>query len=459
MIPCIAIVGRPNCGKSTLFNRLIGRRKAIVEDMPGVTRDRNEGVARWKDGRMFRLVDTGGYEPGARDFLPAEVHRQVESAVKQAHVVIFLLDGQSEPLPLDASMARILRRAHKHVYCVANKVDGESHELDAMAFHRLGFDEVHTISALHGRGVDDLINLILDNLEKSGQASAPGEDAGEAEQGAPRIAVVGKPNAGKSTLVNQLAGASRMIVSDIPGTTRDAVEIPFSSGGREYILVDTAGIRRKRSIKESVEVFSVQRAFQAIEYADAAILMFDATQGLTDQDEHIAGRIHEAGKAAVVFANKWDAMPEGVNEKHFIADTKRKLKFLDYAPVLRGSAQQKKGLRTLMKEMGRVLENRSRVIQTSELNKVIELIQQQHPPSFYKDRRVKLYFAAQVGVNPPVFQIKTNYPKGVHFSYERYVINAIRKQFGLDGTPIKVVFKPKNAPRYQADNPERTAIG
>ncbi len=433
--PVVAIVGRPNVGKSTLFNRIVGRNLAIVEAVPGVTRDRNYTDAEW-DGRAFHLVDTGGFEPVTSDPMFRKMRDQTTLAIEEADIIIFLMDGRDGLVPADYEVAQRLRAAAKPVLYAVNKVDGERHEALLPDFYRLGVDAVLPLSAKHGPGFSDL----MDELAKL--LPGPAGPEAEAQPAVPRIAIIGRPNVGKSSFVNSLLGEDRMIVSPLAGTTRDAVDSVYTYYGRQYILVDTAGIRSRGRISQGVEKFSVMRAMKGVDRCDVALVLLDASEGVTEQDERIAGLAHEEGKGIILVLNKWDLV--GDREEaygKFMDEVRFRLKFAAYAPVLTVSAVTRQRVTKVFEEIDRIVAERDRRVPTAELNRVLDRLAARHEPPLYRGRRVKYFYATQVGTRPPTFVVFVNYPEGVHFSYLRYIENNLREAFGFHGTPIRIYAK------------------
>ncbi len=442
--PVVAIVGRPNVGKSTLFNRIVGRNLAIIEDMPGVTRDRNYSEAAW-EGRPFLLVDTGGFEPESEDAMYLKMREQTTLAIEEADYILFLMDGQQGLLPADTEVAQRLRAAGKPVLYAVNKVDGERHEGLLSEFYRLGVDRLFPLSAQHGQGFSDLMDALLAYLP------ATEEENGGAARPMPRIAVIGRPNVGKSSFVNALTGEDRMIVSPVSGTTRDSVDSLYRYYGREYVLVDTAGIRSRGRISQGVEKYSVMRAMKSVGRCDVALVLLDASEGVTEQDERIVGLAHEEGKGVIIVLNKWDLVEDKEKAfKKFQEDVRHRLKFADYAPVLTISAATRQRITNVFKEIDRVIEQREQRIPTGELNRLCERLTGAHEPPLYRGRRVKYFYLTQVGVRPPTFVAFVNYPEGVHFSYLRYLENGLRDAFGFQGTPIRI-----HARRRREERPSR----
>ncbi len=431
--PTIAIVGRPNVGKSTLFNRLVGGRRAIVDDLPGVTRDRIYGVTEWR-GRHFAVVDTGGFEPAASDPLIAQVEAQARVAIEEADCVFFLVDGQAGLNPADAAFARILREeAARPVLLVVNKVDSLRAEPGAAEFYRLGFERLFPVSAEQGLGVGELLDAAVALLP---QAATPPE-----ETGAITVAVVGRQNVGKSSLVNRLLGLPRVIVSPEPGTTRDAVDTPLTVAGRPYVLVDTAGIRAKRKVGYRVEAYSVLRALRSIDRCDVAILVLDATAGAVEQDQKIAAYAAEAGCGLILAVNKWDVAPRGAAGDQFALELPAKFQYCDFAPIVTCSALTGLRVSRLFPLVARVAAERERRIGTGELNRVLAEIVERLPPPTYKGRPVKIRYVTQSSTRPPTFIFFTNLPRGLSPSYRRFLAHRLRERYGFAGTPIRLLFR------------------
>jgi len=442
--PIVAIVGRPNVGKSTLFNRIIGRELAIVEDMPGVTRDRNYAEAEWEHKR-FLLVDTGGFEPKSDDPMYSKMRDQTTLAIEEADIIIFLMDCRQGLLPADVEVAQRLRASGKPVIYAVNKVDGERHEALIPDFYRLGTEALFTVSAQHGQGFSDL----MDELSRFLPEPVLNPEKQETEP-LPRIAIIGRPNVGKSSFVNALLGADRMIVSPAAGTTRDAIDTVYQYYGKKYILVDTAGIRSRGKISQGVEKYSVMRAMKSIGRADVALVLIDSVEGITEQDERIVGLAHEAGKGIIIVLNKWDLLTDKEERyKQFIAAVQQRLKFADYAPVLTISAVTRQRVTKVFAEIDKVMEETRRRVPTSELNKIFEKLVAGHEPPLYRGKRVKYYYITQVGIKPPTFIVFANYPLGVHFSYIRYIENGLRQSFGFFGTPVRVFAKRRREEQHR----------
>ena len=428
-VPIVAIVGRPNVGKSTLFNRLVGGRRAIVDDMPGVTRDRLYGDCEWR-GRQLVLVDTGGFEPDAIGIM-VQVRAQAEHAVAEADVIVFLVDAREGLSPADVEVAGLLRRAAtKPILLAVNKVDSAGQESLAAEFHRLGFDPLFPVSAEQGQGIGELLDAVVDRLPEAPPAEAP--------SGAITVAIVGRPNVGKSSLLNCILGAERVVVSPEPGTTRDAIDTRFSYEGREYVLVDTAGIRAKGRLGRSVERYSVSRALAAIRRADVALIVLDGAEGVTVQDTKIGGEAHAAGCATILVVNKWDlraGQREAVGE--FGGDLRDKFKYLAYAPVSFVSALSGLRVMELFPKIDEVAAARAYRVPTPELNAVMREAVSRRPPAAERGRPVRIRYATQVAIKPPTFLIFST-ASTLHFSYQRYLENCLRRAFGFPGTPLRV---------------------
>ncbi|NLF28334.1 MAG: ribosome biogenesis GTPase Der [Clostridiales bacterium] len=438
--PLVAIVGRPNVGKSTFFNKMAGRRIAIVEDTPGVTRDRVYADCEWQN-RKFTLIDTGGIDPNSDDPLLIQMRRQAEIAIETCDAILFFVDGKQGMTADDETVADLLRRSGKPVMLVVNKIDSVGRLNDVYDFYQLGIGDPIGISSVNLLNFGDLLEELMKLLPES-------DEDGE-EKDAVQIAVVGKPNVGKSSLVNRLLGEERVMVSDIAGTTRDAIDTRFKDGDDEFVIIDTAGIRRKRSIEyQSLERFSVVRALAAIDRCDVAILLIDATEGVTEQDAKIAGYIDEQGKAAILCVNKWDALEKetGTLEK-YVKDVREELKFMAYAPVLFISALTGQRTNRVLDMVRSVYRQASRRITTGVLNDVMADAQAALQPPSTSGRRLKIYYATQQGVRPPTFVMFINDAELMHFSYERYLENQFRKAFGFEGTPLRFVLREREKGR------------
>ncbi len=434
--PIVAVVGRPNVGKSTLFNALAGRQIAIVKDTPGVTRDRIYADASWLD-RSFTLVDTGGIEPESKDQILTSMREQAEIAIETADVIIFVVDVRQGLVDADSKVADMLRRSRKPVVLAVNKVDSFSkYEADVYEFYNLGIGDPHPISAASRLGLGDMLDEVIRYF--------PPEKEEEEEDDRPRIAVIGKPNVGKSSLINKLCGSERSIVSDIAGTTRDAIDTVVQYQGREYVFIDTAGIRRKSRIKEDLERYSIIRAVSAVERANIVILMIDASEGVTEQDAKIAGIAHERGKGVIIAVNKWDSVEK--NDKTIYSYTNKirdTLAYMPYAELLFISVKTGQRLTKLYDTIDMVIQNHSLRVGTGVLNEILsEAVALKQPPSD-KGKRLRLYYITQVAVKPPTFVIFVNDKELAHFSYVRYIENKIREAFGFRGTPIRIIIRER----------------
>ena len=449
MIPTIAIVGRPNVGKSTLFNRIVGSRRAIVGDEPGITRDRLYGQAEWR-GRQLRVVDTGGIIPEEKDLIPAEIFRQAKVAIDQAAAVIMVVDGRSELAAPDLELARLLIRTGKPLFLAVNKIDSEKQQGLEGEFHRLGIRRLFAVSAEHGRGVDELLDGVFEALPPE----IPTTEETEERPHETKVAIIGHPNVGKSTLLNRLTGASRAIVSPVPGTTRDAVDEVVERNGQRFRFIDTAGIRRKGKTRLMAEKLSVVMARKHLEAADIALLVIDATEGVSALDATIAGYAHESGRSVIILVNKWDLITSGqkksVSQSRAarIRDSKRPadraayeqrlryaLKFLNYAPVLFISAETGKGIEKIFPVLEEVAAERRKRIPTAEMNRFLQTVDFERA-SVPVRQRVKIYYMTQAVVAPPTFILFTDRNVKLHFSYQRFLENQIRRAFGFVGTPI-----------------------
>ncbi|MBE3588714.1 MAG: ribosome biogenesis GTPase Der, partial [Thermoanaerobacteraceae bacterium] len=434
--PVVAIVGRPNVGKSTLFNRIVGGRVAIVEDQPGVTRDRLYQTAEWA-GRTFTLVDTGGLDLAEGEGISGRVRRQVELAIAEADAILFLVDGRTGLTPTDQEVAALLRRTQKPVLLVVNKIENFQRAGEWAEFYRLGLGEPIPVSAAQGMNTGDLLDRLV--------AVLPPAAEDEEEPDTLRIAVIGRPNVGKSSLVNALLGEERVIVSEIPGTTRDAIDTYFTLNGRRYMLVDTAGIRRKSRIDLPTEKYSVIRSFKAVDRCEVALVVLDAVEGVTDQDKRIAGYAHEQGKASVLVVNKWDLVEKDDRAAdRFTAVIRRELAFMTYAPVAFISALTGRRLPRVMELVNLVGEQQCLRVNTADLNALIREAVLHNPPPGSKNRRLKILYATQGGVKPPTFVLFVNDPELVHFSYLRYLENQLREAYGFEGTPIRFILRRRN---------------
>ncbi len=439
MKPILAIVGRPNVGKSTLFNRIIGRRKAIVANEPGVTRDRNYAEVEM-EGHAFTLIDTGGFEPVSKDRLFIQMREQCQLAMEEAHAILFMMDGKEGLTPSDREIADLMRRLNKPVFFIVNKIDGPKHQERVFEFYDLGVETLYPISAEHGYGIDDLMDALLKVIPQFMEEKW--------EKRAIRVTVLGRPNVGKSSLINRLLGYQRVIVDEAPGTTRDTIDTLIERDGKRYVLIDTAGIRRKSRISLRLEQYSIVEALRSLDRSDVALLLLDAQEGVTDQDARIGGIIHEKGKGCILVVNKWDLIPK---DSKTLIDYHEKvyndLKYLSYAPILFVSSLTGLRVMRILDTVDLVAEQAKKRVSTSQLNRLLERWVEKNSPPLYKNRRVKLNYITQVSTAPPSFAIYTNFPEGIHFSYQRYLINQMREVFGFEGVPIRLHFRKKSKER------------
>ncbi|NQU41744.1 ribosome biogenesis GTPase Der [bacterium] len=456
-LPTVAIVGRPNVGKSTLFNRIVGRRKAVVLDTAGMTRDRNFEIAEW-GGREFRLVDTGGYETNPRDSIYEQMRVQSLIAMHEAAVVIFLVDLEEPNNPVDRDVADLLRRATKPALLAVNKCDAPHRIPDSYAFYEMGHDEVFPISALNGSGVGDLLDRVLEHLPAGEKARGNRRD-----EGGIRIAVIGRPNVGKSSLVNALLGRERVIVSDIPGTTRDTIDTTFrikpdpeSEGEGEervYTLIDTAGLRRRGKIEPGMEKLSALAAQTSLKRCDVALCMIDASEGIAEQDKHVAGFAFEAFRACVLIVNKWD-LPEKGNATagEFAKNLRDEMPFLQHVPIMLVSAKTGQRVHRILETVDRVYTEFTKEIGTPELNRWLKEVTIRLSPPWRGGKQLRIKYVTQVGTRPPTFAFFVNNPDMIHFSYERYLVNQLREAYGFEGCPLRLVFKRKS--RKEGEEPQ-----
>ncbi len=431
----IAIVGRPNVGKSTLFNRLTRSRAALVDGEPGITRDRLYASVEW-ESKSFTLVDTGGFDDSEEEPLLQGVRKQVVKAIEEADRIIFMVDGRDGLMPGDEKIADLLRRSRKRVFLGVNKVDGTEREHLTADFYRLGFDRVYPISAAHGYGLATFLSALTEDLAESAKE--------ETAEDLTRVAIIGRPNVGKSSLINRIVGSERLLVSELPGTTRDSVDIHFTLRGRNYVFIDTAGIRKKGKVKEKIEKFSVIKALQSLDRCHVAVVLIDASEGVTDQDAHICGYAFERGRGVILALNKWDLVKKDPEKKKHLADTlDMQLSFLSFAPKLYVSALTGEKINKIFQEIDLLRGQLFSRTETSIVNKVLTDIVQKNPPPKMGPGRLKFLYATQTGVMPPSFAIFVNRPDLVHFSYERYMMNQLREQLGLDQVPIRIKFKKR----------------
>lgn len=438
MKPIVAIVGRPNVGKSTFFNRVTRTKGALVDNFPGVTRDRNYGDACWDDAE-FTLIDTGGYTEKDDDGFTERIRSQLTAAIDEADVIVFMLDGKSGISPFDEDVVAVLRRSAKPVFYVVNKIDGYEKEGHLYDFYRLGIDTLYPISAEHGYGVPDFLDVLIQSRPdfKPGEAAAVDSEM-------INVAVVGRPNVGKSSLINKVLGEERLVVSDVPGTTRDAIDTVCQVNGKSYRLIDTAGIRRKGKVSKKLEKFSVIKSLRSLDRCDVALVVLDAHEGVTDQDITVAGYAYERGCGCIFLLNKWDLIKRDAGSaRRHIERLKENAKFLNFAPAITISART--GLRVakifeLVDEIYRQYKTR---IGTGQLNKIIEQATLKTEPPMVKGRRIKFFYTTQISSGPPTIVCFVNYPKAVHFSYRRYLINQVRQATGLDKVPIRLICREK----------------
>ena len=434
--PTVAIIGKPNVGKSTFFNYIVGSRISIVEDTPGVTRDRVYAETNWR-GRNFTVVDTAGIEPESDDTIISQMREQAKIAIDIADVILFLTDVKQGVTSADQEIAIMLKKSKKPVVLVCNKADNMSRDRNEIyEFYNLGMGEPYPVSAANALGIGDVLDALYENF--------PEKSDDEDDDGRIKVAVIGKPNVGKSSLINKILGENRTIVSNIAGTTRDAIDTEYENEYGKYVLIDTAGIRRKSKVSESIEKFSIMRTLLAIERADVCLMMIDANEGVTDQDAKIAGEAHEAGKGMIIVVNKWDEYEKetGTLEK-YKKDIYAKLSYLSYAPVIFISAKTGQRVDKLFNMINNVAEQNAMRVSTATLNQVInEAIAIVQPPTD-KGKRLKILYGTQVSTKPPTFVIFVNNKELFHFSYERYLVNQIRKEFGLEGTPVRIIAREK----------------
>ena len=438
MKPVIAIIGRPNVGKSTLFNRLAGGGRAIVIDEPGATRDRNYADCAWQD-RPFTLIDTGGFEPAAETEILIQMREQTKLAIEEADIIVFMMDGRDGLTPADQEIARMLRLVKKTVFFTVNKIDGPRHEALAAEFYRLGIARLYPLSAQHGPGLDDLMDDVAALLPEA-------EPAKDAEGERIRIAVIGRPNVGKSSLINRILGYERTIANPVPGTTRDAIDTPVTRDGKGYLLIDTAGIRRKSRISLTMEKYTIVQAIKAIDRADVALILLDAKEGISEQDVKIAGLAMERGTACILVVNKWDLVEKdnstiGIH----VENIRYNSKFLEFAPIIFVSALSGQRVSKIFALVDRVYAQHTRRIETVELNRKIREIIEANPPPGRQSRPHVFNYITQVAVKPPTFLLFVRDPAKIHFSYERYLVNRIRESFGFEEVPIRLLFRGKKS--------------
>jgi GTP-binding protein len=435
-LPVVAIVGRPNVGKSTIFNRLAGERIAIVQDEPGITRDRIYTQSDW-NGERFHVIDTGGLEFGEQDEILDHIRNQAELALEESDVILFVVDGREGITSGDEEVARLLHKTNKPVIIVANKIDHHKHADLAYEFYQLGFEHVVAVSSLHGTGTGDMLDLTVSLFPEKTEETYDEETI--------KVSLIGRPNVGKSSLVNAILGEERVIVSPVAGTTRDAIDTPFTHDGESIVLIDTAGLRKRGKVYESIEKFSVLRAMQAIERSDVCLIVLDGERGIAEQDKKIAGYAHEAGRAAVFVVNKWDAVEK--DEKtmdRFRKEIRFQFQFMSYAPILFTSAKTKQRVGKVLPKVKEVAEQHAMRISTSVINQVMQDAITMTPPPSNKGRRFKVQYATQVAVKPPTMVLFVNDPELAHFSYLRYLENQLREAFAFEGTPLRILLRKKN---------------
>jgi len=435
MIPVVAIVGRPNVGKSTLFNRILGQRKALVEDFPGVTRDRNYAQVSRFDF-PFMLIDTGGFEPVSEERLLIQMREQSQLAIEEADLVLMVMDGREGLTPADQEVVELLRRVNKPVLFVVNKIDGPKQEQNLGEFYALGIEELHDISSEHGRGVPDLMDQVLARLPK-GKPFA--DDRQEI-----RLSVVGRPNVGKSSLVNRLLGYERVVANPTAGTTRDSVDTPFTYNQQHYLMIDTAGIRRKGKVSQKLEKFSVIQALKAMDRSHIVMILVDAEEGVTDQDLTVAGYAHEKGRGLLIVVNKWDLVAKDhATMGEYLKDVRESFKFVPYAPVVFISALTGQRVAKIMGEVEKVAAQFNSQITTSNVNKILQEAILQHPPAMFQGKQLKFFYATQTGTRPPSFTVFVSRKDGIHFSYQRYLLNKFREGLNLALTPLRIKYQDR----------------
>ena len=447
MKPIVAIVGRPNVGKSTFFNRVTKTRNALVDDFPGVTRDRHYGDAAW-NGVDFTLVDTGGFPGDDEDDFAHKIRSQIFQAIEDADVIILLLDGKNGISPFDEDVVRILRPLSQPVFFAVNKIDGVEQEVRLYDFYNLGIEKLYPISAEHRYGISDLLDDLTEILPKT-----IAEEAGDIV----RLAVVGKPNVGKSSLINRILGQKRLLVSDTPGTTRDAIDTVCDIDGKPYLIIDTAGIRRKARVSKKLEKFSIIKALRSLDRCDVALIVIDAHQGITEQDINIAGYAFDRGCGCILLLNKWDLVEkDNKTAKEYYDRLRMEAKFISFAPIITISALTGKRVFRIFDIVEEVFKQYTLRVGTGQINRIFEQAIIQNEPSLYRGRRLKFYYATQVSTRPPTFVCFVNYPEAVHFSYRRYLMNQIRVKAGLDKTPIRIIFRKRTGKERDVRSKKRT---
>jgi len=440
MKPIVAIIGRPNVGKSTLFNRITRTKDALVDNFPGVTRDRHYGDANWNDVD-FTLVDTGGFTEG--DVFADDIRFQIHQAIADADAILLLLDGKEGISPFDSDILNLLRGIDKSIFYAVNKIDGAEQEIYLSEFYQLGLETLYPLSAEHRYGLTDL----LDELTKELSGLTPDPHADQDEDMI-RLAVVGRPNVGKSSLINRILGQARLLVSDIPGTTRDAIDSVCNLNGKSYLLVDTAGIRRKGKVSRKLEKFSIIKALRSLDRCDVALIVMDAKEGVTDQDISIAGYAHDRGCGCIMLLNKWDLVEkDSKTVKAYYERLRDQAKFLSFAPAMTISALTGQRVTKTFKLVDEVYGQYAKRIATGQLNRILEKAIEKNEPSLHRGNRIKFFYAAQISTRPPTIVCFVNYPQAVHFSYKRYLLNQLREASGLDKTPIRMIFRQREGRR------------
>jgi GTP-binding protein len=431
----IAIVGRPNVGKSTLFNRLTRSRTALVDDQPGVTRDRLYASIRWEN-KELTIIDTGGFDESDEASLPGQIRKQVEKAVEEADRILFMVDGREGVMPGDQEIADILRRSLKKFFVAVNKIDGPEHDHLSLDFYGLGVAKVYSFSAAHGYG----LKALMEDMLKEVPPSEPEPET----NGAVRVAVLGRPNVGKSSLINRIVGSERLLVSEFPGTTRDSVDILFNWQGRDYLLIDTAGLRRKARVKEKIEKFSMVKSVRSLKRCHVAVVLLDAATGIVEQDVRICGYAFERERGLILVANKWDRVKKDTELKNRLnEEIQRHFRFVPFAPRINTSALTGERVSRVLENVDLVYRQYTTRIGTGALNRVIEEMVLRRPPAHAGARRIKFFYAAQTGIKPPTFVVFVNKPEAVHFSYKRFMMNHLRESLGFDHTPIRLIFRQK----------------